>query len=417
MEIAELANSSVAELREHAETLNIPYYATLRKPELVFRIHQGLAPADAVPTIEGVLDIRPEGYGFLRSGQWQYQYGPDDVYVSPAHIRRFSLRKGDTLAGRVRPPRRAERYLALASVERVNGDCAEGLGDRATFDSLRPGYPEGRLTLESPGGSVAMRIMDLIAPVGMGQRGLIVSPPKAGKTTILREMAQAISVNHPRVELVVLLIDERPEEVTEMEELVAGDVLASTFDEPPRRHRQVAEMALAKAKRQVEHGRDVVILLDSITRLARAYNTLARHSGRILSGGLDAKVLQHPKRFFGSARNITDGGSLTIVATALVDTGSRMDQVIFEEFKGTGNMELVLDRRIADQRVFPAIDLNLSGTRREELLLSKTERNRTFLLRNFVADMPPADAVEFLAQRLSRHDTNAEFLDAMAAGE
>ena len=417
MDIAELANSSVAQLHERAEKLNIPYYATLRKPELVFRIHKGEAPAGAVPTIEGVLDIRPEGYGFLRSAHWQYVFGPDDVYVSPGHIRRFSLRTGDTLAGRVRMPRRGERYLALATVEQVNGDGAEGLGERATFDSLRPGYPDGRLTLESPGGSIAMRIMDLIAPVGMGQRGLIVSPPKAGKTTILREMAQAVSVNHPRVQLIVLLIDERPEEVTEMEECVEGDVLASTFDEPAKRHRQVAEMALAKAKRQVEHGRDVVILLDSITRLARAYNTLARHSGRILSGGLDAKVLQHPKRFFGSARNIPGGGSLTVVATALVDTGSRMDQVIFEEFKGTGNMELILDRRVADQRVFPAIDLSRSGTRREELLLTKTELNRAFLLRNFVADMPPADAVEFLSQRMARYETNAEFLDAMAAGE
>jgi len=417
MDIAELANRSVAELYEHAEMLKIPHYAALRKPDLVFKIHERMAPQGAPPTIEGVLDILPEGYGFLRSGDWQYLYGPDDVYVSPGHIRRFSLRRGDTLAGRVRPPRRAERYLALASVDRVNGDRADDLGERASFDALRPGYPDGRLTLESPGGSIAMRIMDLVAPVGMGQRGLVVSPPKAGKTTILREMAQAISTNHPDVHLVVLLVDERPEEVTEMQECVVGDVLASTFDEPPNRHRKVAEMALAKAKRQVEHGRDVVILLDSVTRLARAYNALARNSGRILSGGLDAKVLQHPKRFFGSARNIPGGGSLTIVATALVETGSRMDQVIFEEFKGTGNMELVLDRRIADQRVFPAIDINRSGTRREELLLTQMELNRVYLLRNFLADMPPADAVEFLAERMARHETNAAFLDAMAAGE
>ena len=417
MEIAELKNRTVAELQAYAEALDIPNCIGLRKQELIFRIHEGLAARDETPVAEGVLDILPDGYGFLRSQSRSYLASPDDIYVSPAQIGSFGLRKGDTVAGPVRAPRRGERYLALRTVQRINGFAAAAAGSRPHFKKLRPWYPDRRLTLEVRGGETSMRMMDLIAPVGMGQRGLIVSPPKAGKTTILRHIARAIAANHPGVELTVLLIDERPEEVTEMEEHVHGRVVASTFDEPAARHRQVAEMVLARAQRQVEHGRDAVILLDSITRLARAYNILAPHSGRILSGGVDANALAKPKRFFGSARSMEGGGSLTIIATALIETGSRMDEVIFEEFKGTGNMELVLSREVSDRRIFPAIDLNRSGTRREELLLSETELNRVYLLRNFLADMPAPEAAEFLLQRIGRHATNSEFLAAMAVGE
>ncbi len=417
MEIADLKNRTVAELQGYAEALDIPNCAGLRKQELIFRIHEGLAARDETAVSEGVLDILPDGYGFLRSQGWSYLASPDDVYVSPRQIASFGLRKGDTVAGPVRPPRRGERYLALQTVQRINGFAPAAAASRPRFEKLRPWYPDRRLTLEVRGGDASMRIMDLIAPVGMGQRGLIVSPPKAGKTTILRHIARAIAANHPDVQLTVLLIDERPEEVTEMEDNVRGRVVASTFDEPAARHRQVAEMVLARAQRQVEHGRDAVILLDSITRLARAYNILAPHSGRILSGGVDANALSKPKRFFGSARSMEGGGSLTIIATALIETGSRMDEVIFEEFKGTGNMELVLSREVSDLRIFPAIDLNRSGTRREELLLSERELNRVYLLRNFLADMPAPEAAEFLLQRIGRHATNAEFLAAMAAGE
>ena len=417
MEIAELKNRTVAELQGYAEALDIPNCVGLRKQELIFRIHEGLAARDETPVSEGVLDILPDGYGFLRSRSWSYLASPDDVYVSPRQIGSFGLRRGDTVAGPVRAPRRNERYLALQTVQRINGLAPVAAGSRPHFEKLRPWYPDRRLTLEVRGGETSMRIMDLVAPVGMGQRGLIVSPPKAGKTTILRHIARAIAANHPDVQLTVLLIDERPEEVTEMEENVRGRVVASTFDEPAARHRQVAEMVLARAQRQVEHGRDAVILLDSITRLARAYNILAPHSGRILSGGVDANALSKPKRFFGSARSMEGGGSLTIIATALIETGSRMDEVIFEEFKGTGNMELVLSREVADRRIYPAIDLNRSGTRREELLLSETELNRVYLLRNFLADMPAPEAAEFLLQRIGRHPTNAEFLAAMAVGE
>ncbi len=417
MEIAELKNRTVAELQGYAEALDIPHCAGLRKQELIFRIHEGLAARDETPVVEGVLDILPDGYGFLRSRSWSYLASPDDVYVNPGQIKSCGLRRGDTVAGPVRAPRRGERYLALKTAQRVNGFAPAAAMSRPHFDKLRPWYPDRRLTLEVRGGKESMRIMDLIAPVGMGQRGLIVSPPKAGKTTFLRHIARAIAANHPTVDLTVLLIDERPEEVTEMEENVRGRVIASTFDEPATRHRQVAEMVLARAQRQVEHGHDAVILLDSITRLARAYNVLAPHSGRILSGGVDANALSKPKRFFGSARSMQGGGSLTIVATALIETGSRMDEVIFEEFKGTGNMELVLSREVADRRIFPAIDLNRSGTRREELLLSETELNRVYLLRNFLADMPAPEAAEFLLHRIGRHATNAEFLAAMAVGE
>jgi transcription termination factor Rho len=366
-----------------------------------------------------VLEILPEGYGFLRSQDWSYLPGPDDIYVSPSQIKRFNLRTGDTVNGQVRPPKSGERYLALLKVETINLLEPEAAHDRPDFDALRPTYPDTRLRLEveGEGGSIAMRVMDLIAPIGMGQRGLIVSPPKAGKTTILQQMANSIAKNHPDVHLIVLLIDERPEEVTDMQLHVGAEVISSTFDEPAERHVQVAEIVMEKAKRLVEQGKDVVILLDSVTRLARAYNTTMPHSGRILSGGVDANALHKPKKFFGAARSIQGDGSLTIVATALIDTGSRMDEVIFEEFKGTGNMELVLDREIADRRIFPAIDLNKSSTRKEELLLSDIELNRVYLLRNFLGDMPPDEAIEFLLGRMAKTRNNREFLEAMTRGE
>jgi transcription termination factor Rho len=416
VDIADLKSKSVAELHEMAEELNISNYSGLRKQDLIFRIEQNLLDSDVVLRGEGVLEILPEGYGFLRSQDWNYLYGPDDIYVSPSQIKRFDLRTGDTILGQVRPPKEGERYLALLKVESVNHDQPEKAKLRIAFDNLRPRYPEERLHLETEGGELSMRVMDLVAPIGKGQRGLIVSPPKAGKTTLLQQVANSIAENHPDVHLIVLLIDERPEEVTDMEEHVRAEVISSTFDEPADRHTQVAEMVLDKAKRLVEHGKDVVILLDSITRLARAYNVTVPHSGKILSGGVDANALHKPKRFFGAARNIDEGGSFTIIATALVETGSRMDEVIFEEFKGTGNMELILDRHIADKRIFPAIDLNRSGTRKEELLLSDTELNRIYLLRNFLSDMPPAEAIQFLLDRMKRVDTNQEFLDSMAAG-
>jgi transcription termination factor Rho len=416
VDIAELKSKSVSELHEMAEELNISNYSGLRKQDLIFRIEQNLLDSEVVLRGEGVLEILPEGYGFLRSQDWNYLYGPDDIYVSPSQIKRFDLRTGDTVLGQVRPPKEGERYLALLKVENVNGDDPDKAKHRIGFDNLRPRYPEGRLRLENKGADLSMRVIDLMAPIGKGQRGLIVSPPKAGKTMILQKIANSIVENHEEVHLIVLLIDERPEEVTDMEENVAAEVISSTFDEPAERHTQVAEMVLEKAKRLVEHGRDVVILLDSITRLARAYNVTVPHSGKILSGGVDANALHKPKRFFGAARNIDEGGSFTIIATALIETGSRMDEVIFEEFKGTGNMELVLDRHIADKRIFPAIDLNRSSTRKEELLLSEIELNRMYLLRNFLSDMPPAEALEFLLDRMKRTKTNQEFLDSMSGG-
>ncbi|HEX2095521.1 MAG TPA: transcription termination factor Rho, partial [Longimicrobiaceae bacterium] len=400
MDITALKSKTIAELHEMAEGLNISNYSGLRKQDLIYRIEQNLLDSEVVLRGEGVLEVLPEGYGFLRSQDWNYLYGPDDIYVSPSQIKRFDLRTGDTVLGQVRPPKEGERYLALLKVERVNGDEPEKAKHRIAFDNLRPRYPDERVRLESKIGDLSMRVMDLIAPLGKGQRGLIVAPPKAGKTILMQKMANAISENHPEVHLIVLLIDERPEEVTDMQENVKAEVISSTFDEPADRHTQVAEMVLEKAKRLVEHGKDVVILLDSITRLARAYNVTVPHSGKILSGGVDAHALHKPKRFFGAARNIEEGGSLTIVATALVETGSRMDEVIFEEFKGTGNMELVLDRHIADKRIFPAIDINRSGTRKEDLLLSETELARIYLLRNFLSDMPPAEAIEFLLSRM-----------------
>jgi transcription termination factor Rho len=416
VDIAELKKKSVEDLHDLAEELKIANYSGLRKQDLIFRIEQNLLDSDVVLRGEGVLEILPEGYGFLRSQDWNYLYGPDDIYVSPSQIKRFDLRTGDTILGQVRPPKEGERYLALLKVESVNGDEPEKAKHRIAFDNLKPRFPETRLYLESKSGDISMRVMDLVTPVGMGQRGLITSPPKAGKTILLQKIANSITENHPEVHMIVLLIDERPEEVTDMEENVDAEVISSTFDEPADRHTQVAEMVLEKAKRLVEHGKDVVILLDSITRLARAYNVTVPHSGKILSGGVDANALHKPKRFFGAARNIDSGGSLSIIATALIETGSRMDEVIFEEFKGTGNMELVLDRHIADKRIFPAIDLNRSSTRKEELLLTDQELNRVYLLRNFLSDMPSAEAIGFLMERMKRATTNKEFMDSMAAG-
>jgi transcription termination factor Rho len=417
VDIAELKSKSIGDLHEMAEELSIHNYSGLRKQDLIFRIEQNLLDSDVVLRGEGVLEILPEGYGFLRSQDWNYLYGPDDIYVSPSQIKRFDMRTGDTVLGQVRPPKEGEKYLALLKVESVNSEDPEKAKHRIGFDNLRPRYPEEKLNLEHDDGDISMRILDLIAPIGKGQRSLIVSPPKAGKTILLQKIANSILHNHPECKLIVLLIDERPEEVTDMEENVAAEIIASTFDEPADRHTQVAEMVLEKAKRLVEYQQDVIILLDSITRLARAYNTTVPHSGKILSGGVDANALHKPKRFFGAARNIEEGGSLTICATALVDTGSRMDEVIFEEFKGTGNSEVILDRQIADKRIYPALDLNRSSTRKEELLLSDIELNRMYLLRNFLSDMPPAEAVQFLIERLNRTSNNQEFLDSMAAGE
>jgi len=416
VDIAELKKKSVAELHAMAEELNITNYSGLRKQDLIFRIEQNLLDSDTVLRGEGVLEILPEGYGFLRSQDWNYLYGPDDIYVSPSQIKRFDLRTGDTILGQVRPPKEGERYLALLKVETVNGDEPEKAKHRIAFDNLRPRYPDERLRLERKDNDLSMRIIDMLAPIGKGQRALISSPPKAGKTILLQKLANSITENHPECVLIVLLIDERPEEVTDMEENVKAEVISSTFDEPADRHVQVSDMVIEKAKRLVESGKDVVILLDSITRLARAHNVVVPHSGKILSGGVDANALHKPKRFFGAARNIEGGGSLTIVGTALIETGSRMDEVIFEEFKGTGNMELVLDRKIAERRVWPAIDVNKSATRKEELLLPPDELNRMYLLRKFLADMPTVEAIEFLIERMKRTKNNKEFFATMAQG-
>jgi transcription termination factor Rho len=417
VDIVELKRKSLPELHALADDLSIANYTGLRKQELIFRIEQSLLDADVHLVGEGVLEVLPEGYGFLRAQDWNYLYGPDDIYVSPSQIKRFDLRTGDTVVGQVRPPKEWEKYLALLKVERINGDEPEKAKQRIGFDNLKPRYPDERLQLETPDGDVSMRLCDIIAPLGKGQRGLIVAPPRTGKTVLLQKLANAIATNHPEVTLIILLIDERPEEVTDMQARVArAEVISSTFDEAAERHVQVADMVLEKAKRLVEHGRDVVILLDSITRLARAHNTVVPHSGRVLSGGVDAKAMEKPKRFFGSARRIDGGGSLTIVATALVETGSRMDEVIFEEFKGTGNMELVLERKIADRRIFPALDVHRSGTRREELLLDAEEMNRVYLLRNYLGSLPAEDAITFLLQRMGRTASNREFFAEMARG-
>jgi transcription termination factor Rho len=401
-----------------AEGLRVDNTSGLRKQDLIFRIEHALLETDVALRAEGTLELLPEGFGFLRSADWNYLAGPDDIYVSQTQIRRFNTKTGDTIRGRVRPPKPWEKYLALLQIESVNGMDPELVQKRVAFDNLRPRYPDQRIRLETTSGDISMRVLDIISPLGKGQRGLIVAPPRAGKTILLHKMANAIAENHPEVTLIVLLIDERPEEVTDFIATVpSAEVISSTFDEPASRHVQVADMVIEKSKRLVEAGQDVVILLDSITRLARAHNTVTPMSGKILSGGVDAKALEKPKRFFGAARRIDGGGSLTIVATALVSTGSRMDEVIFEEFKGTGNMELVLDREIANRRVFPAIDMLKSGTRKEELLLTEKEKNRIFLIRHFLGDMAPEDAIAFLLKRMQRTKNNEEFFQKMAEGE
>ena len=414
MDIRELKTMDAPGLVKLAGSFEIENAGVLRRQELVYRIIQAQARRNGQLVADGVLETVPEGFGFLRALEASYLPGPDDVFVSAQQIRRFALLTGDAVIGQVRPPKQGERYFSLARVDTVNGLNPEQIRARKTFDHLTPLYPEGRLSVEQAGSDVTGRVIDLMTPLGRGQRGLIVSPPRTGKTMMLQAIANALTVNHPAVHLIVLLIDERPEEVTDMTRSIRGEVIASTFDEPASRHVQVAEMVLERAKRLVEAKRDVVLLLDSITRLARAYNAVQPTSGRILSGGLDANALQKPKRFFGSARNVEEGGSLTILATALVDTGSRMDDVIFEEFKGTGNMEINLDRKLSDRRVFPAVDLLRSGTRKEELLLSKRELDRTWVLRKVLQQMSPVEAMELLRDKMQKTATNEEFLASMA---
>jgi transcription termination factor Rho len=419
MYLSELKLKHVSELVDMAVVGELEGANRLRKQELIFALLKHQAKKGEAIFGDGTLEVLQDGFGFLRSPDTSYLAGPDDIYVSPSQIRRFNLHTGDSIEGEIRTPKDGERYFALVKVDKVNGEPPENAKTKILFENLTPLHPDQPMQLErdiKAEENLTGRILDIVAPIGKGQRGLIVSPPKAGKTMIMQKIANSIIENHPEVHLIVLLIDERPEEVTDMEENVKAEVISSTFDEPADRHVQVAEMVIEKAKRLIEHGRDVVILLDSITRLARAYNVTVPHSGKILSGGVDAHALHKPKRFFGAARNIDQGGSLTIIATALIETGSRMDEVIFEEFKGTGNMEVVLDRHIADKRVFPAIDINRSGTRKEELLLDEIELNRVYLLRNFLADMPPAEALEFLLDRMRRTKVNKEFLDSMAKG-
>ena len=413
MNLSELKHKKINELAALARDLNVEGAAGLRKQELIFAILQAQVEKNGVISGGGVLEILPDGFGFLRAPDYNYLPGPDDIYVSPSQIRRFNLRTGDTIAGQIRPPKEGERYFALLKVETVNFEDPAVARDKILFDNLTPLYPDERLKLETDDDNYSARVMDLMTPVGMGQRGLIVAAPRTGKTMLLQNLANSISRNHPDVVLIVLLIDERPEEVTDMERSVKAEVVSSTFDEPAQRHIQVAEMVLEKAKRLVEHKRDVVILLDSITRLARAYNTVIPASGKILSGGLDANALQRPKRFFGAARNIEEGGSLTIIATALIDTGSRMDEVIFEEFKGTGNMEIHLDRKLTEKRIFPSININASGTRKEELLLPPEDLNRIWILRKLLSPLSPVDSMEFLLEKLRGTRNNSEFLAAM----
>jgi len=416
MDIVELKGKSLNDLLGIASDLDIPGVSGLRKQELIFKILETQTQRDGLIFAEGVLEILEEGYGFLRSADYNYLPGPDDIYVSPSQIKRFDLRIGDTISGQVRPPKETERYFALLKIEAVNFEHPDTSKHKLLFDNLTPLYPDERLRLEINAEEVACRIMDLLSPIGKGQRALITSPPKAGKTILLQKIANAITTNHPEVRLIVLLIDERPEEVTDMKRSVNGEVISSTFDEPAERHVQVADMVIEKAKRLTEQKNDVVILLDSITRLARAHNSVVPHSGKILSGGVDSNALHRPKRFFGAARNVEQGGSLTIIATALIETGSRMDEVIFEEFKGTGNMEMVLDRRLADRRIFPAIDINRSGTRREEILLDPEVLNKVWILRKFLAEMNPIEAMEFLLDRIKKTKTNDKFLDSMKGG-
>ena len=415
LHIAKLQKMTVPDLHELAKAEGITEYTGLKKQDLIFKLLKERASQDGLMYGEGVLEVLPDGFGFLRSPRYSYYPCPDDIYISPSQIRRFGIRTGAVVSGQIRPPKENERYFALLRVEAINHEEPDKLHSKANFDDLTPLYPEERLILECESAGFETRTIDLVTPIGKGQRGLIVAPPRTGKTIILQKLANSISRNNPETDLIVLLIDERPEEVTDMERSVKGEVISSTFDEPAARHVQVAEMVIEKAKRMVEYGRDVVILLDSITRLARAYNTEVPHSGRILSGGVDASALQKPKRFFGSARNIEEGGSLTIIATALIDTGSRMDEVIFEEFKGTGNMELHLDRRLADKRVWPAIDITRSGTRKEELLLDAEEQRRIWVLRKVLHDMNPVESMELLKTKLKQHKSNAEFLMSMNA--
>jgi transcription termination factor Rho len=414
MTIAELKEKNITELTKIARSLELPGASGLRKQDLIFKILQAQSEKEGHIFAEGVLEILPDGYGFLRSPDYNYLPGPDDIYVSPSQIRKFDLKTGDTISGQVRPPHEGEKYFALVKIEAVNFESPDEARNKILFDNLTPLYPQERLKLETVRENVSARVMDLLTPLGKGQRGLIVSPPRAGKTMLLQNVANSITTNHPEVVLMVLLIDERPEEVTDMQRSVKGEVISSTFDEPAARHVQVAEMVIEKAKRLVEHKRDVVILLDSITRLARAYNTIVPPSGKVLSGGVDSNALQRPKRFFGSARNIEEGGSLTIIATALIDTGSRMDDVIFEEFKGTGNSEIILDRKLVDKRTFPAIDIQRSGTRKEELLIPKEDLQRIWVLRKVLNPLSPVEAMELLIERLAKAQTNSEFLAKMS---
>ncbi len=413
-DIKKLQSMKITELSKIAEEYKLPDTPNMKKQELIFGILEADSEKDGQIFSEGVLEILPDGYGFLRSEDYNYMPGPDDVYISPSQIKRFSLKTGVTVAGQIRPPKDNERFFALLKVESVNAEGPEKSKEVVRFDSLTPLYPDDKIDLEAEPNAYSMRIMNLLTPIGKGQRGLIVAQPKTGKTILLQKLANSITRNHPEIKLIVLLIDERPEEVTDMDRSVDAEVISSTFDEPPERHVQVAEMVLEKSRRLVEYGNDVVILLDSLTRLARAHNTVVPHSGKILSGGVDSNALHRPKRFFGAARNVEGGGSLTILATALIDTGSRMDDVIFEEFKGTGNMELVLDRRLSDRRIFPSIDLNRSGTRKEELLLSKDELNRLWILRKFLSDLNPVEGMEFLLNRMKRTKSNKEFLASMS---
>lgn len=413
MNITELKDKKIGELAQLAKEYNIDGASGMRKQELIFGLIQAQVEKNGLIYGEGTLEILPDGFGFLRAPDYNYLPGPDDIYVSPSQIRRFNLRTGDTVSGQIRQPKESERYFALLKVESINYEDPEKARDKILFDNLTPLYPQRKIKLEADSENYSMRIMDLLTPIGFGQRGLIVSPPRSGKTMLLQQIANSITTNHKEIFLIVLLIDERPEEVTDMQRSVKGEVISSTFDEPAERHVQVAEMVIEKAKRLVEHKKDVVILLDSITRLARAYNSVVPPSGKILSGGVDSNALQRPKRFFGAARNIEEGGSLTIIATALVDTGSRMDEVIFEEFKGTGNMELQLDRRLADKRLFPSIDINKSGTRKEELLMTEGVLNRVWILRKLLSSLNPADALEFLLEKMRGTDNNKGFLNSM----
>jgi transcription termination factor Rho len=413
MNIEDIKRLPISELTDMAKDLEVPGASGMRRQDLIFAILQTQAEQNGVISGSGVLEILPDGFGFLRAVDYNYLPSPDDIYISPSQIRRFNLRTGDTISGEVRPPKEGEKYFALLKVDTVNFESPEQARDKILFDNLTPLYPQEKLNLEYDPENYSTRMLDLFAPIGKGQRALIVSPPRAGKTVLLQDIAHSITANHKEVVLMVLLIDERPEEVTDMQRSVKGEVISSTFDEPATRHVQVAEMVIEKAKRLVEHKKDVVILLDSITRLARAYNTVVPPSGKVLSGGVDSNALHKPKRFFGAARNIENGGSLTIISTALIDTGSRMDEVIFEEFKGTGNMELHLDRRIADRRIFPAFDLIRSGTRKEELLIPKANLNRIWILRRLLQEMNPVDAMEFIISKIRKTETNKEFLESM----